>query len=90
MAGLFRLLGDQGRVRMLSALAEAGELCVCDLASVVDMAESPVSHSLRLLRTAGVVRHRRAGRQVFYRLDDAHVRLLMDLSIQHVAHGSDR
>lgn len=90
VAGLFRLLGDQGRVRMLSALAEAGELCVCDLASVVDMAESPVSHSLRLLRTAGVVRHRRAGRQVFYRLDDAHVRLLMDLSIQHVAHGSDR
>lgn len=89
VAGLFRLLGDPGRVRMLSALAEAGELCVCDLAAVVDMAESPVSHSLRLLRTAGVVRHRRAGRQVFYRLDDAHVRLLMDLSIQHVGHGAE-
>jgi len=90
VAGLFRLLGDPGRVRMLSALAEAGELCVCDLAAVVDMAESSVSHSLRLLRTAGVVRHRRAGRQVFYRLDDAHVRLLMDLSIQHVAHGAEQ
>ena len=87
VAGLFRLLGDPGRVRMLSALLEAGELCVCDLAAVVDMAESPVSHSLRLLRTAGVVRHRRAGRQVFYRLDDAHVRLLLDLSIEHVGHG---
>lgn len=90
VAGLFRLLGDPGRVRMLSALAEAGELCVCDLAAVVDMAESPVSHSLRLLRTAGVVRYRRAGRQVFYRLDDAHVRLLMDLTIQHVTHGTER
>lgn len=87
MANLFRLLGDPGRVRMLSALLEAGELCVCDLAAVVDMAESPVSHSLRLLRTAGVVRHRRAGRQVFYRLDDAHVRLLLDLSVEHVGHG---
>lgn len=87
VAGLFRLLGDPGRVRMLSALLEAGELCVCDLAAVVDMAESPVSHSLRLLRTAGVVRHRRAGRQVFYRLDDEHVRLLLDLSIEHVGHG---
>lgn len=90
VASLFRLLGDPGRVRMLSALLEAGELCVCDLAAVVDMGESPVSHSLRLLRNAGVVRHRRAGRQVFYRLDDAHVRLLLDLSIEHVGHGSGR
>ena len=88
VAGLFRLLGDGGRVRMLSALLEAGELCVCDLAAVVDMAESPVSHSLRLLRNAGVVCHRRVGRQVFYRLDDAHVRLLLDLSIEHVGHGA--
>lgn len=90
VAGLFRLLGDPGRVRMLSALSEAGELCVCDLAAVVDMAESTVSHSLRLLRTAGVVRHRRAGRQVFYRLDDAHVRLLLDLSVAHVGHGGEQ
>src|SRR3546814_8485825 len=56
VASLFKLLGDPGRVRMLDALAHAGELCVCDLAAVVDMAESPVSHSLRLLRNAGVVR----------------------------------
>lgn len=90
VAGLFRLLGDPGRVRMLAALLEAGELCVCDLAAVVGMAESSVSHSLRLLRTAGVVRHRRAGRQVFYSLDDAHVRLLLDLSIEHVGHGVQR
>lgn len=84
---LFRLLGDPGRVRMLSALSEAGELCVCDLAAVVDMAESPVSHSLRLLRNAGVVAHRRVGRQVFYRLDDAHVRLLLEMSIDHIGHA---
>lgn len=85
-AELFRLLGDPGRLQMLCALLEAGELCVCDLAAVVDMAESSVSHSLRLLRTAGIVRQRRAGRQVFYGLDDAHVRLLLDLSIEHVGH----
>ncbi len=88
VAALFRLLGDPGRVRMLSALLEAGELCVCDLAAVVDMAESSVSHSLRLLRTAGIVRNRRSGRQVFYSLDDAHVRLLLDVSLQHVGHGT--
>jgi len=86
VARLFKLLGDPGRVRMLDALARAGELCVCDLAAVVDMAESPVSHSLRLLRDAGVVRPRRVGRQVFYRLDDDHVRRLLDLSIEHVGH----
>ena len=85
-ADLFRLLGDPGRVQMLCALLDAGELCVCDLASVVDMAESSVSHSLRLLRTAGIVRHRRSGRQVFYSLDDAHVRLLLDVSVEHVRH----
>ena len=87
-ADLFRLLGDPGRVQMLCALLEAGELCVCDLASVVDMAESSVSHSLRLLRTAGIVRHRRSGRQVFYSLDDAHVRLLLDVSVEHVRHAA--
>lgn len=87
VAELFRLLGDPGRVQLLGALLEAGELCVCDLAAVVGLAESSVSHSLRLLRTAGIVRHRRAGRQVFYRLDDAHVRLLLDLSVEHIRHG---
>ena len=84
---LFRLLGDPGRLQMLGALLEAGELCVCDLAAVVEMGESSVSHSLRLLRTAGIVRQRRSGRQVFYALDDAHVRLLLDVSIEHVRHG---
>ena len=84
---LFRLLGDPGRLQMLGALLEAGELCVCDLAAVVEMGESSVSHSLRLLRTAGIVRQRRSGRQVFYALDDAHVRMLLDVSIAHVRHA---
>lgn len=87
VADLFRLLGDPGRVQILWVLLDAGELCVCDLAAVVDKAESSVSHSLRLLRTAGIVRHRRAGRQVFYSLDDAHVRLLLDVSVEHVRHS---
>lgn len=86
VAGLFRLLGDAGRVRMLNALLESGELCVGELAAAVGSAESTVSHALRLLRTAGVVRHRRVGRHVFYRLDDDHVRLLLQLSIDHIGH----
>ena len=84
---LFRLLGDPTRVRMLYALAEAGELCVCDLAAVVEVPETSVSHALRLLRTAGIVRSRRSGRMAYYSLDDAHVRLLLDLSREHVEHA---
>lgn len=87
LAALFRLLGDPQRVRLLYALLEAGELCVCDLAACMGVPESNVSHSLRLLRTAGVVRKRRAGRMVHYSLDDAHVRLLLDLSREHVQHA---
>lgn len=87
LAALFRLLGDRSRTRILFALAEAGELCVCDLAAAVEVPEASVSQALRLLRTAGVVRNRRDGRRVWYRLDDAHVRLLLDLSREHLRHG---
>lgn len=86
LAEMFRLLGDPTRVRILYALLEAGELCVCDIAAVVDTNETKVSQAMRLLRSAGAVRNRRDGRNVFYRLDDAHVRMLLDLSREHLAH----
>ena len=86
LAELFRLLGDPTRVRILFALLEAGELCVCDVAAVVETSETKVSQAMRLLRSAGVVRNRRDGRNVFYRLDDAHVRMVLDISREHVAH----
>lgn len=90
LADLFKLLGDPTRTRLLFALLEAGDLCVCDLAETVEVPESSVSHALRLLRTAGVVRNRRAGRMIFYSLEDAHVRLLLDLSLEHLRHGESR
>ena len=86
LAEMFRLLGDPTRVRVLFALLEARELCVCDLAAVVETTDTKVSQAMRLLRAAGVVRNRRDGRNIFYRLDDAHVRMLLDLSRGHVAH----
>ncbi len=89
LAEMFRLLGDPTRVRILFALLEAGELCVCDIAAVVEASETKVSQAMRLLRNAGVVRNRREGRNIFYRLDDAHVRMLLDLSREHVAHLGD-
>jgi ArsR family transcriptional regulator, lead/cadmium/zinc/bismuth-responsive transcriptional repressor len=85
-AELFRLLGDPTRLAILHALSEAGELCVCDLARVAGVAENVVSQAMRLLRAADVVRTRRDGRRIHYRLADAHVRMLLDLSADHVRH----
>ena len=86
LAEMFRLLGDPTRVRILFALLEAGELCVCDIAEVVETTDTKVSQAMRLLRSAGVVRNRRDGRNIFYRLDDGHVRMLLDVSREHLAH----
>ncbi|HQZ33527.1 MAG TPA: metalloregulator ArsR/SmtB family transcription factor [Ilumatobacteraceae bacterium] len=83
---LFRLIGEPTRVRLLYALVEAGEMCVCDLAAVVDTPETSVSHALRLMRMAGIVRTRRDGRMIFYSLTDAHVRLLLDVTTEHLHH----
>jgi DNA-binding transcriptional ArsR family regulator len=87
VAALFKLLGDPTRTRILYALLEAGELCVCDLAAATDTAESTVSAALRLLRTAGVAIGRRDGRMVYYRLADDHVRSLLELSRDHAGHA---
>ena len=86
VASMFKLLGDPTRARILYALLEAGELCVCDIAAATDTAESTVSAALRLLRTAGVATGRRDGRMVYYRLADDHVRSLLDLSRDHAGH----
>ncbi|MBG0814452.1 metalloregulator ArsR/SmtB family transcription factor [Planomonospora sp. ID82291] len=87
LAELFRLLGDPTRAQLLYALLEAGELCVCDLTETVEVSDTAVSHALRLLRTAGIVASRRSGRMIYYRLADAHVRMLLDLSREHLRHG---
>ncbi|MTB73247.1 metalloregulator ArsR/SmtB family transcription factor [Arsenicicoccus sp. MKL-02] len=85
-ASMFKLLGDPTRARLLFALLEAGELCVCDLAAATGVQEVTVSQSLRMLRASAVVTGRRQGRLVFYRLADAHVRMLLDLTREHIAH----
>lgn len=83
VAEVFKLLGDPTRVRLVDALSH-GERCVCDLASIVGLSESAVSHQLRLLRTARLVRVRRAGRMAYYSLDDHHVIGLLHDTRKHV------
>ena len=86
-AELFRLLGDPTRVAILHALLAGGELGVCDLATVVGVGENVVSQAMRLLRASDVVRTRRDGRWIRYRLADSHVRMLLDLSVDHIGHA---
>ena len=83
VADVFRLLGDPTRVRLVDALSH-GERCVGDLADLVGMTESAVSHQLRLLRNARLVRVRRVGRLAFYSLDDHHVVGLLHDTRKHV------
>ena len=86
VADIFKLLGDPTRVRLLDALTQ-GERCVCDLAALIGLTESAVSHQLRLLRAARLVRVRRAGRMAFYALDDHHVIGLLHDTRRHVEEG---
>ena len=83
IADVFKLLGDPTRVRLVDALTH-GERCVCDLASLVGLSESAVSHQLRLLRATRLVRVRRTGRLAFYSLDDHHVVGLVHDTRKHV------
>jgi DNA-binding transcriptional ArsR family regulator len=85
MAEILRACGDPTRLRLLLALARE-ELCVCDLAETVGASPSGVSHHLRLLRAMRLVRSRREGRMVYYRLDDDHVGLLLETALAHAEH----
>ena len=87
LAETFRLLSDPGRLRLIAALLAADELCVCDLAEATGLSQTACSHNLRLLRGQRLVRYRRQGRNVYYTLDDDHIRVLLEVALEHVAHG---
>ena len=85
LADLFRVFGDSTRVRILYALFES-ELCVCDLSELLGMNQRAVSHQLRTLKDAKLVRARREGKSIFYALDDDHVRQLLSVGLEHLMH----
>ena len=89
LAETFKLLGDATRVRILDALSRS-ELCVCDVARLLGLSESAVSHQLRLLRGLRLVRPRRDGRMIFYTLDDHHIVRLFAQGLEHVEESHRR
>lgn len=83
LSDMFKIFGDQTRVKILMAL-ESGELCVCDIAAVMDMSQSAISHQLRVLKQSNIVKTRRQGKVVYYSISDDHVKEIFDIAIVHV------
>lgn len=83
LADFFKVFGDSTRIRILWALDEA-EMCVCDIAYLLNMTQSAISHQLRVLKQAKLVKNRKEGKVVYYSLDDEHVRLILDQGLVHI------
>lgn len=89
LAARFKLLSDPHRLKIVYALVEGGEMCVSDIAALVESTETACSHQLRNLRLAGFVRSRRSGREVFYSLADSYIPLLLDVAVEHYLHAHE-
>jgi len=83
LAELFKVFGDSTRIRILCVLFET-EMCVCDIAALLNMTQSAISHQLRVLKNARLVKYRREGKVVFYSLDDQHVKQIFDQGLIHI------
>lgn len=84
LTDIFKILGDATRAKILLTLSK-GELCVCDIAHVLGLSLSAVSHQLRLLRNLGLVKYRNEGRMAFYTLDNEHIMQLVKEGIKHIS-----
>ena len=85
LADLFKVFGDSTRVRILHVLS-VSEMCVCDIAAILNMTQSAISHQLRILKNARLVKNRREGKVVYYSLDDEHVEHIFDQGMEHIKH----
>lgn len=83
VADLFKVFGDSTRARIICALS-ISELCVCDLSILLNMSQSAVSHQLRTLKQARIVKNRRSGKTVYYSLDDEHIKELFNVAFDHI------
>ena len=85
LAEFFKILGDTTRVKILFAL-DQNEMCVCDIANVLGMSKSSISHQLGTLRRSGIVKCKKVGKEVFYMLDDNHVKEVFEVGVEHIEH----
>ena len=85
LAEFFKILGDTTRTKILFSL-DQNEMCVCDIANVLGMSKSSISHQLGTLRRTGIVKCKRIGKEVYYTLDDEHIKQLFEVGLEHIEH----
>ena len=85
LAEFFKIIGDTTRTKILFAL-DQNEMCVCDIANVLGMSKSSISHQLAMLRKSGIVKYRKEGKEVYYTLDDEHIQKVFEVGIEHIEH----
>ena len=85
LAEFFKIIGDITRTKILYAL-DQNEMCVCDIANVLGMTKSSISHQLATLKQSGIVKYRKEGKEVYYTLDDDHVQQVFEIAIEHIQH----
>ena len=85
IAEFFKILGDTTRTKILFAL-DTNEMCVCDIANVLNMSKSSISHQLGTLRRSGIVKCRKQGKEVYYMLDDDHIQKVFEIAKEHIEH----
>ena len=85
LSELFKILGDLTRIKIIWTL-DNNEMCVCDIANVLNMTKSSISHQLSILKNAGIVRYRKSGKEVYYTLDDEHINKLYEIGLEHIEH----
>lgn len=89
LSRLFKIIGDQTRIKILWVLDQR-EMCVCDVANALNMTKSSISHQLAVLRDARIVKSRRDGKEVYYMLDDDHIKTLYEIGLQHILHQKEK
>jgi ArsR family transcriptional regulator len=85
LSQVFKIIGDPTRIKIIMCL-DNHEMCVCDIANVLNMTKSSISHQLSTLRLSGIVKYRKSGKEVYYTLDDEHIKKLYEIGLEHISH----
>ena len=89
MSNFFKILAEPTRIKILNTL-DNNEMCVCDIANVLNMTKSTISHQLNILRINNIVRNKKIGKEVYYTLDDEHVKEVFEIALSHIGHKGEK
>ena len=89
MSNFFKILGEPTRIKILNTL-DNNEMCVCDIANVLNMTKSTISHQLNILRINNIVKYKKVGKEVYYTLDDEHVKKVFEIALSHIGHKGEK